>query len=68
MRAGSLSRRGLLGAAAVAAATEAARAQQDFPQRPVRLVVPYGAGNVTDQVARALAEVLSAALAEFKRL
>jgi tripartite-type tricarboxylate transporter receptor subunit TctC len=61
MRAPSLGRRGLLLAVAgVAAAAGAARAQGEFPQRPVRLVVPYGAGNVTDQVARALAEALSA--------
>ena len=58
IRAGYWSRRGLLVAAAAAAATEAVQAQ-DFPQRPVRLVVPYGAGNVTDQVARVLAEALS---------
>lgn len=58
IRAGHWSRRGLLVAAAAAAATEAVQAQ-DFPQRPVRLVVPYGAGNVTDQVARVLAEALS---------
>ncbi|CAG9179037.1 tripartite tricarboxylate transporter substrate binding protein [Cupriavidus respiraculi] len=29
---------------------------QDFPNRPIRLIVPYGAGGVTDQVARALAD------------
>jgi tripartite-type tricarboxylate transporter receptor subunit TctC len=38
----------------------AARAQGGgFPQRPVRLIVPYGAGNVTDIAGRALAEALS---------
>jgi len=50
-------RRGLLAAAALPLA-RTARAQ-GFPQRPVRLIVPYGAGNVTDQVGRALADVLS---------
>ncbi len=34
---------------------------QEFPGRPVRLIVPYGAGNVTDVAARALAEALSRA-------
>lgn len=33
-----------------------ARAQTDYPQRTVRLVVPYTAGGVTDVLARALAE------------
>ncbi len=32
---------------------------QDVPGRPVRLIVPYGAGNVTDVVGRALADALS---------
>ncbi|MBL6457280.1 tripartite tricarboxylate transporter substrate binding protein [Belnapia sp. T6] len=48
-------RRGLLAGAALLPAV--ARAQ-GFPQRPVRLIVPYGAGNVTDIAGRALAEAL----------
>lgn len=32
---------------------------QEFPGRPLRLIVPYGAGNVTDVAARALADALS---------
>ena len=32
---------------------------QVFPARPVRLLVPYGPGNVTDLVGRALADALS---------
>lgn len=32
---------------------------QSFPARPVRLLVPYGPGNVTDLVGRALADALS---------
>ena len=37
-----------------------ARAQADgWPVRPVRLITPYGAGNVADHVARLLAEHLS---------
>ncbi|GAB2731161.1 tripartite tricarboxylate transporter substrate binding protein [Comamonas sediminis] len=32
-----------------------ARAQADYPNRPIVLIVPYGAGGVSDVVARALA-------------
>ncbi len=32
-----------------------------FPERPVRLIIPYGAGNVTDICGRALADALTAA-------
>ena len=33
-----------------------ALAADEFPTRPIRLIVPYGAGGVTDQVTRALAD------------
>lgn len=33
-----------------------ALAAADFPNRPIRLIVPYGAGGVTDQIGRALAD------------
>src|SRR5258708_4701248 len=36
--------------------TGAAWAQDSYPSRPISLVVPYGAGGVTDVVARALAQ------------
>jgi tripartite-type tricarboxylate transporter receptor subunit TctC len=54
-------RRLLLLAAALAAAAPPAWAQV-FPERPVRIVVPYAAGGATDVAARVLAEALTAAL------
>ncbi|MGD9945483.1 MAG: Bug family tripartite tricarboxylate transporter substrate binding protein [Burkholderiaceae bacterium] len=36
-----------------------AAAQDRFPERPVRMIVPYAPGNVTDAVARLLAERLA---------
>lgn len=41
-----------------------ALAADDYPTRPIRLIVPYGAGGVTDQVTRALAEAASRELGQ----
>jgi tripartite-type tricarboxylate transporter receptor subunit TctC len=54
----TLSRRLLLAGSAVLAAPRSAAAQGTWPTKPVRMVVPYGAGNLADHVARVLAEDL----------
>ncbi|WP_458097795.1 Bug family tripartite tricarboxylate transporter substrate binding protein [Roseomonas sp. WA12] len=59
-----IERRALLGAAGLAALSAPALAQSAppaaaWPDRPVRLVVPYAAGGPTDAVARILADRMS---------
>jgi len=44
-----------------------ALAADEFPSRPIRLIVPYGAGGVTDQVTRALADAASRDRAVWRR-
>ena len=51
-------RRQLLAAAAMLAAP-ARRAEEAFPNRPIRLLIPYSAGGSTDAHLRALAEAAS---------
>jgi tripartite-type tricarboxylate transporter receptor subunit TctC len=55
-----LQRRALLASAtALVALPSSVRAQGWAPARPIRLITPYGPGNVADQVARLVAEDLS---------
>ncbi|MEF7614008.1 tripartite tricarboxylate transporter substrate binding protein [Aquincola sp. MAHUQ-54] len=49
---------------ASAAFTLPALAQQPFPARPVTLVVPFPAGGITDQIARALGQKLQEQLGQ----
>ena len=48
----------LAGTPFVAAAPYLARAQVNWPDHPVRIIVPYPAGGSTDVLARLLAESL----------
>lgn len=51
----------ILGGCAMALAL-AAPARADYPEQPVTLVIPFGAGGITDLVARRVAEKIGAAL------
>lgn len=53
---------GWLAAAMLAIFPAVALAQGDWPSKPVRMIVPYPPGGVTDIVCRALADKLSQAL------
>ncbi|WP_368415974.1 tripartite tricarboxylate transporter substrate binding protein [Falsiroseomonas sp.] len=54
----------LAGAAAALLATPAVRAQGRFPDRPIRLIVPWAAGGTTDIQMRVLAEQASRRLGQ----
>jgi tripartite-type tricarboxylate transporter receptor subunit TctC len=49
-------------AAALALAATAARA--DYPDRPIKLVIPFAAGGATDVIGRALAQAMSRSLGQ----
>ncbi|WP_372620483.1 Bug family tripartite tricarboxylate transporter substrate binding protein [Falsiroseomonas sp.] len=57
-----LPRRTLLAAPALLLAARAAAAQEAWPTRPVRMVLPYAAGGATDVICRLVADRLSARL------
>jgi len=60
-----INRRTLLAAAAALAACAASPARaQGWPSRPIRLVIPFGAGAASDMVARRLGDHLQAALGQ----
>ena len=63
--AGAIWRRQLLALSAAGLAVPAAvRAQDAFPSRPIRVIVPYGAGGATDVTMRVLAPKLSEILGQ----
>lgn len=62
-------RRGLLAAAALAltalaGVTPGAHAQPSFPDKPMRLIVPFSPGGITDASGRVIAEALSRRLGQ----
>lgn len=62
---GLITRRSLIAAAGFAAAVPAFAAQDEtWPRRPIRLVVPFAAGNGLDVVARLISEPLANVLGQ----
>ncbi|MDO9500631.1 tripartite tricarboxylate transporter substrate binding protein [Falsiroseomonas sp.] len=61
---GQLRRRLLLQTLAFASAPAIARAQSSYPERPLRLVVPWPPGGAVDVLARAVQQALSAELGQ----
>lgn len=60
-----VTRRAVLGGmAALAAAGRPALAQDGFPSRPIRVIVPFGPGSATDIMMRHIAPKMSAALGQ----
>ena len=61
-------RRSLLAATAAitmaALAAPAAYAQEDYPSRPIQMIVPWGAGGGTDAVGRVIASLLQEGLGQ----
>ena len=58
------SRRALLGAGLALAAPRLALAQDNWPARPIRLIVPFGAGTSTDIISRLLTPKMSERLGQ----
>ncbi len=61
---GKMTRRGSLAATVGLMALREAGAQEAWPTRPVRIIVPYAPGGTTDIVARMVAERLSPSLGQ----
>ena len=59
-----ISRRRLVGSAALWSITGQAAAQTDFPKKPITLVVPFAPGGVADITARAVGKAMSATLGQ----
>lgn len=55
----SIARRALLGAASLPMLPVIARAQSDWPNRPVRIIVPFPPGQASDIITRLVADDLS---------
>jgi tripartite-type tricarboxylate transporter receptor subunit TctC len=51
-------------AATVATALSASTHAQTYPNKPIRAIVPFAAGSATDQIGRAFAEKMAAALGQ----
>ncbi len=60
----TIERRSLLGAAAGAFAAGGAHAQANFPDRPVKIVVPYPPGAFNDALGRLVADRMQAAIGQ----
>jgi tripartite-type tricarboxylate transporter receptor subunit TctC len=58
------SRRRLVLAAAGLALAGGAPAQQDYPQRPITLIVPFAAGGIADLTARTIARAMAQSLGQ----
>ena len=54
----TISRRGLIAVAGAAALPRPALAQARYPNRPIQLLVPWGAGGGTDATARIVGQLL----------
>ena len=54
----------LVWAGALAAALAAAPVRAEYPERPVRIIVPYGAGGIADLMLRQVAQKLSEKLGQ----
>lgn len=59
-----LNRRQLMQAALSTSTLSWAQAQTPFPSRPLRIIVPFGAGGVADLTARAVGQALAAQLGQ----